>query len=91
MAAELGLAAAVAAWAAAVSIGSAAAPAAAAAPEAAAAAANMPVNPPVDIDVEDGNDGDKAPEQARQIRVEFEPNDIKFWFAPFFCSNVPMP
>ena len=37
--------------------------------------------PAVDIDVENGVDGDKAPEQARQIRVEFEPNDIKFWFS----------
>ena len=40
-------------------------------------AAIMPV---VEFDVENGVDGDKSNEQARQIKVEFEPNDIKFWF-----------
>ena len=34
----------------------------------------------VNIDVEDGVDGDKAPEQARAIKVEFDANDIVFWF-----------
>ena len=56
--------------------------AAEAAAEAARAAAIMP-NPPVvvDFDAEDKVDGDKAQEQARHIKIEFSPNDIKFWFA----------
>ena len=47
-----------------------------------AVAANMP-NPPVvvDFDREDGQDGDKANDQARQIKVEFSAGDIRFWFA----------
>ena len=43
---------------------------------------NMP-DPPavVDFEVENGQDGDKAQDHARQIKVEFEANDIKFWFS----------
>ena len=37
--------------------------------------------PVVDFDMEDKADGDKAQDQARQIKIEFSPNDIKFWFA----------
>ena len=48
--------------------------------EAAAAAAQANANP-VDFDVENKVDGDKAQDQARQIKIEFSPNDIKFWFA----------
>ena len=36
---------------------------------------------PVNYDAEDKNDGDKAADFARQIKVEFDPNDIRFWFA----------
>ena len=35
----------------------------------------------VDFEVENGQDGDKAQDHARQIKVEFEANDIKFWFS----------
>ena len=35
----------------------------------------------VNYDVEDKEDGDKAADLARAIRVEFDPNDICFWFA----------
>ena len=35
----------------------------------------------VDFDVEDGIDGEKAPDQARQIKVEFSAGDVRFWFA----------
>ena len=35
----------------------------------------------VDFDVENGDDGDKAQDYARAIKVEFEPNDIRFWFS----------
>ena len=56
--------------------------AAEAAAEAARAAAIMPNPPPVvDFDREDGQDGDKANDQARQIKFEFSANDIRFWFA----------
>ena len=59
-------------------------------PAPAAEAAIMP--PVVEFDVENGLDGDKANEQARQIKVEFEPNDIKFWFsqieAEMLMANV---
>ena len=42
---------------------------------------NMPNPPaPVNIDVEDGLDGDKAADNARHIKVEFDPNNIRFWF-----------
>ena len=49
--------------------------------EAAAAAALQNRNNAVDFDAEDKNDGDKAQDQARQIKIEFSPNDVKFWFA----------
>ena len=50
-----------------------------------AANANAPeLRPPpptmVNIDVEDAADGDKATDLARSIKVEFDANDIKFWF-----------
>ena len=35
----------------------------------------------VDFDAENKEDGDKAQEQARHIKMEFEVNDIKFWFS----------
>ena len=34
----------------------------------------------VNIDSENVDDGEKAPEHARAIKVEFDANDIKFWF-----------
>ena len=37
--------------------------------------------PPVIYDRANTKDGDKAQDQARSIRLEFEPNDIKFWFS----------
>ena len=37
--------------------------------------------PDVEFDVEDGQDGDKAQDYARSIKIDFEPNDIKFWFS----------
>ena len=42
----------------------------------AAQAANM-----VNYDTEDKADGEKAQDLARSIKVEFDPNNIKFWFA----------
>ena len=44
--------------------------------------AAMP-DPPavVEFDQEDGQDGAKASELGRQIKVEFSPSDINFWFA----------
>ena len=33
------------------------------------------------FDTEDKEDGDKAAEQARQIKVEFSATDVKFWFS----------
>ena len=35
----------------------------------------------IDFDVENGVDGDKAQDHARAIKVEFDPNDVKFWFS----------
>ena len=35
----------------------------------------------VDFDVENGVDGEKAQDYARAIKIEFEPNDIRFWFS----------
>ena len=55
--------------------------AAEAAAAAAAVAAPAIMAPPVNFDVEDANDGDKAAEVARSIKVEFNVNDIRFWFA----------
>ena len=43
-------------------------------PEAAAA-------PAANYDLQDTDDGDRAADYARSIRVEFDPNDIRFWFA----------
>ena len=45
----------------------------------AVAAANMPDL--VEFEVEDVQDGAKASELGRQIKVEFSTSDIKFWFA----------
>ena len=39
---------------------------------------NMP--DAVNFDMENANDGDKAQEHARSIRVEFDLSDVKFWF-----------
>ena len=35
----------------------------------------------IDYDAENKEDGEKSQDQARQIKIEFSPNDIKFWFA----------
>ena len=35
----------------------------------------------IEFEVENGNDGAKAQELGRQIKVEFSTSDIKFWFA----------
>ena len=35
----------------------------------------------VDFDAENGQDGDKAQDQARSIKVDFEPNDVKCLFS----------
>ena len=45
--------------------------------------AAMPDDEPVvvDYDREDKADGDKAQDQARSIKIEFEANDVKFWFS----------
>ena len=51
---------------------------------AAAAAAAAVVEEPaamVDIDQENAQDGDKAQEHARHIKVEFTPADVIFWFS----------
>ena len=40
---------------------------------------NMPDE--VDIAVENGQDGEKAQDLARSIKVEFDPQDIRFWFS----------
>ena len=45
--------------------------------EAAALAARNRIN----FDEEDKNDGDKATDNARHIKVEFDAGDIRFWFA----------
>ena len=43
---------------------------------------NMPEDDaPQNFDIENGQDGDKAADTARSIKLEFEPNDIRFWFA----------
>ena len=44
-------------------------------------AANMPDPPRREFDQEDGEDGAKASELGRQIKVEFAPSDVRFWFA----------
>ena len=48
-----------------------------------AAAANMPNPPPVvvNFDAEDKEDAADAAVQARHIKVEFDPADVRFWFA----------
>ena len=49
-------------------------------------------DPPVDFDREDKEDGEKAQDNARHIKVQFEPNDIRFWFSQIedemFLSGV---
>ena len=50
----------------------------AAAAEAERAAAAAAVNIMVNFDAEDKNDGDKAAEGARHIKVEFDPSNIRF-------------
>ena len=35
----------------------------------------------LEFDVEDAADGEKAQDYARSIKIDFEPNDIKFWFS----------
>ena len=35
----------------------------------------------VDFDQQNTDDGDKANELARSIRVEFNPQDVRFWFS----------
>ena len=53
-----------------------------AAQAAAAAAADEVENmPAVEFDVENIADGEKAQDYARSIKVEYTPNDIKFWFS----------
>ena len=47
----------------------------------AAAAAAAAVAMAVEFDVEDAVDGEKAQDYARSIKIEFEANDIKFWFS----------
>ena len=46
---------------------------------------NMPNNnaaaAAVDFDIEDADDGEKAQDLARSIKLEFEPNNIRFWFS----------
>ena len=41
----------------------------------------MPNPPIVNYDAEDKDDGEKAADHARQIKVEFIPSDVKFWFS----------
>ena len=54
----------------------------AAAAAAALAAANMPDDQaPVNYDTEEKADGEKAAEYARHIKVEFDRQNIKFWFS----------
>ena len=48
---------------------------------AAAAAEAAQADTMVNYDAEDKNDGDKAQDLARSIKVEFDPQNIKFWFA----------
>ena len=49
--------------------------------ENAAAMPDPPAAPPaVNFDVEDTADGDKASDNAHHIKVEFDANNIKFWF-----------
>ena len=50
--------------------------------EAAAAAANVATMPDVvEFELEDSQDGAKASELGRQIKVEFSETDVRFWFA----------
>ena len=51
-----------------------------------AAAATMP--DVVEFDHENGQDGAKASELGRQIKVEFSATDIKFWFAELEAEMV---
>ena len=43
--------------------------------------ANMPDAVVVDFDAENTDDGEKAQDLARSIKIEFEPNDVVFWFS----------
>ena len=36
---------------------------------------------PVNVDEENGQDGEKAADTARAIKLEFDPSDIRFWFS----------
>ena len=56
------------------------------APETAEAAANMAGED--DFEAENGVDGAKAQELGRQIKVEFAPSDIQFWFAELEAEMV---
>ena len=47
---------------------------------------NMPDS--VDFEAENGQDGAKASELGRQIKVEFSVSDIKFWFAELEAEMV---
>ena len=40
-----------------------------------------PIPPVVEFELENGQDGAKASELGRQIKVEFSSSDIRFWFA----------
>ena len=42
----------------------------------------------VDFDSEEKADGEKASEQARHIKVEFDENDIRFWFSQLETEMV---
>ena len=46
-----------------------------------AAAAAAAVDTMVDFDQQNTEDGDKANELARHIKVEFNPTDVRFWFS----------
>ena len=39
------------------------------------------VMPAVEFEAENADDGEKAQDYARSIKVEYTPNDIKFWFS----------
>ena len=49
---------------------------------------NMPNPQVVDVDVENGLDGDKAQQDARQIKIEFDMHDIAFWFSQLEAELV---
>ena len=45
----------------------------------------------IEFEVENGNDGAKAQELGRQIKVEFSTSDIKFWFAEIEAEMTRQP